>query len=431
MKRVFALAFLPVILSALETVNLIKDHSFEKDSEMWQFYAEGYGDQDSAVAKRHDPENAYSGLYSASCDTRTPAGQLWPAYEDSAVVIQGLGYLKVVSDLDSITLNYFVIPYLGNIFCSSSGFIGLYLNAGEVSSWVGGYALRHPDLITASATSMIILEVIDFPDDDLWHILSKPIKEDLEQKSIPLDAKVDSLFLLGWGGYGPPWRGQKVYWDDVRLMGYADYDVGVKYLLSPDSIGTSEALGESLRNSPLAYTPVAGIKNFGREDAPEFSVIAEIWDAETQVYYDSLPWSLTSDTEDTVTFADFTPTNALNHTLIVRTVMTAPPAIDESDEDDQLSKTLFGTGVSEPVTHPDAITLQVRSLTDPLHVFYSLPYTEPGTLTLYDASGRRVERINVRGSGKMEFGSALPSGVYIVRLETKQTTITKKAVVLR
>lgn len=50
MKRFAFLAFLPVVLFALEPVNLIKDHSFEEDSELWQVYAGGDGNQDSAVA---------------------------------------------------------------------------------------------------------------------------------------------------------------------------------------------------------------------------------------------------------------------------------------------------------------------------------------------------------------------------------------------
>jgi hypothetical protein len=204
------------------------------------------------------------------------------------------------------------------------------------------------------------------------------------------------------------------------LTGYADYDVGVKEILSGDSVWED-----------TSYTPIARIKNFGREDAPEFSVIAEIWEGETRVYYDSLPWSLEGDTEDTVTFAAFTPTSAANHTLVVRTVMFASEAIDESDEDDQLSKPLFGTGISEPVTHLDAISLEVQSFTSPLSVSYTLPYTEQGTLTLYDASGRRVERVNVQGSGRVELGAALSAGVYIVKLDAETQSITKKAVVLK
>jgi hypothetical protein len=202
------------------------------------------------------------------------------------------------------------------------------------------------------------------------------------------------------------------------LTGYADYDVGVKEILS----------GDSLREGH-PYTPEARIKNFGRENAPEFYVIAEVWEEETRIYYDSLPWSLAGDTEDIASFADFTPDHPAPYILTIRTVMEP----DESDADDQLSKPLIYTGITEPVTPlTHLITLQVRSMINPLRVTYSIPAGQSGTLlTLYDAAGRRIERVNARGSGKVEFNSALTSGVYFVRLETSNRTVTRKAVILR
>jgi len=176
----------------------------------------------------------------------------------------------------------------------------------------------------------------------------------------------------------------------------------------------------------MIYIPEARIKNFGRENAPEFYVIAEVWDGETQVYYDSLPWSLDSDTEDTASLADFTPQSSGSYTLTIRTVMEP----DECDEDDQLSKPLYYEGITEAPT-TDLMTLEVRSFTDPLCVSYSIPQGQQGTLSLYDAAGRRIGRVNVRGSGSVEFTSALPSGVYFVRLESADLTITRKTLVLR
>jgi hypothetical protein len=435
MKRIFAFAFLPVVFFALEPVNLIKDGGFEKDSELWLEHSKiyGFGDYDSTVYNRHDPDSAYIGKYCGSIDGRKrPAQNLPFNYGIKGRLYQIILFPKQLKDLDSLELFHMCLFRIEGSKYSAWGYgADLYFTRSSdgilIHFWYGWAA---PDL-TSDPDSPTFKGFRDtIATEGIWYSLKRDLKADLiGVKGLSEDIELDTFLLYecSWLVFGV-WRSQKAFFDGIRLTGYADYDVGVKYLLSPDSIGTSEALGESLCNSPLAdYTPVAGIKNFGREDAPEFSVIAEIWEGETCVYYDSLPWSLEGDTEDTVTFADFTPSNAANHTLTVRTVMEP----DESDEDDELSKTLYGTGIAEPVTHPDAITLQVRSITAPLQVSYALPYGESGTLTLYDAAGRRIERMTVKGSGSVEFDSALPSGVYIVRLETEQTTITRKAVVLR
>jgi len=218
-----------------------------------------------------------------------------------------------------------------------------------------------------------------------------------------------------WGGYLPPWRGQKIYWDDVRLMGYADYDVGVKEILSGDSLEVG-----------TPYAPIVRIKNFGRENADSFLVIAEIWDGASIIYSDTLPWTLEGDTEDTVTFADFDPPTTGPYTLTVRTFMEP----DECDEDDEMFKEIGHTAVSESPL-PEGISLKVRSIASPLQVFYSLPQNQEGTLTLYEATGRRIERMAVTRSGSVEFGDGLASGVYIVRLECGSSAYTGKVVLVR
>jgi hypothetical protein len=428
MRRVFALAFFPLVLFALETFNLIKDHSFEKNSELWKVYAGGDGDQDSAVASRHDSENTHSGSYSASSDTRPIPGDYWIGYDDTALVIQGFCCPKVVADLDSLIFYYSLIPLNNNFQLSYGGFIALYINAGDPDYRLAGYILKAKDLEAISFPPRIYLKTTDYTYDTSWHRLAENIREDLGEIGISSDARVDSTFLMGWGVSYPPWRGQKFFWDDVRLTGYADYDVGVKEILSSDSIGAS---GDSLyRSSPdPTYQPVARIKNFGREPADTFLAIAEIRNEYGLIYADTVPWSMEGDTEDTITFRHYMfefPMSA-TYTLTIRTV--ADP--DECDEDNELSKLLIYEAITEPVTHLDAITLQVRFLASPLRVSYLLPHGEHGTLTLYDAAGRRVERVNVQGSGKVNFSSALPSGVYSVKLEAGDLTLTRKAVVLR
>jgi len=414
MKRFVFLTSLPLVLFALETVNLIKDAGFEKDSDVWQTYTgRNDGRPDSAIANRHDAEKALKGGFSGSCDNRT--GDYSSIYYDSAIVIQGFCCRKTVSDLDSLTLNYAVFPLSLLPARAQACWIAFYLDAGKNPYWIAGYFLVREGVTPIVFPPNKMLDFFYFPDDTSWYPLTRNIRGDLEAGGIPTNATVDSFLLMGLGAYVPPRYGQKIYWDDVRLTGYADYDVGVKEIIS----------GDSLREGH-PYTPEARIKNFGRENA-EFSVIAEIWDGETQVYYDSLPWSLEGDTEDIASFAEFTPNRSSSYILTIRTVMEP----DESDEDDALSKFLIYTGITEPVTHPDAITLQVRSFTDPLCVSYSIPQGQQGTLTLYDAAGRRIERMAVQGSGKVDFPSTLPSGVYFVRLESADLTITRKAVLVR
>jgi len=414
MKRMFALAFLPLALFALETVNLIKDHSFEKDSEVWQSYTgRNDGRPDSAIANRHDAEKALKGGFSGSCDNRT--GDYSSIYYDSAIVIQGFCCRKTVSDLDSLMLNYSITPLLPGR--EQGGWMALYIDAGKNPYWVAGYVLVREGETPSLPPPMKTLYFFYFPDDTSWYLLARDIRADLAGGNISPTSTVDSFLVMGWGAYLPPRRGQKIYWDDIRLMGYADYDVGVKEILS----------GDSLREGH-PYTPQARIKNFGREPADSFLVIAEIWDTSGLAYYDAVPYSLPSDTEEIVSLAEFTPDHPAPYILTIRTVMEP----DESDEDDQLSKPLIYTGIEEsvtPVTH--LITLQVRSFTDPLCVSYSIPQGQQGTLTLYDAAGRKIERLTIRGSGEVSFSTTLPSGVYFVRLESADLTITKKAVILR
>lgn len=418
MRRLFAFAFLPVVLLALEPVNLIKDHSFEKDSEVWQTYAGGQSDLDSAVANRHDMEKAWSGSFSGSSDNRTPPGEIWANYYDSAKIIQSFSCPKTVSDIDSLTLHYSILPVKDDFNLTMVAYIGLYLDPEATTRWVPVYFIKAANLNNPTMpVPYLLVKVLNFPADTSWHFFAKGIRSDLERLGVPSNAGVDSLFIVGWGKYSPPWRGQKVYWDDIRLMGYADYDVGVKEILS----------GDSLREGH-PYTPEARIKNFGREPADSFLVIAEIWDTSGLAYADTLPWSLEGDTEDIASFADFTPDHNAPYILTIRTVMEP----DECDEDDEVSRTLFYSAIAEkPVVNDFNLEVKGFCSDGVLRVSYSLPYGESGTITLYDAAGRRIERMNVRGSGSVDFSPALPSGVYFVRLESADLTITRKAVLLR
>ncbi|MBN2379047.1 T9SS type A sorting domain-containing protein, partial [candidate division WOR-3 bacterium] len=104
----------------------------------------------------------------------------------------------------------------------------------------------------------------------------------------------------------------------------------------------------------------------------------------------------------------------------------------ESDADDEQTKELHFEAIAEPVTHPQLLTLEVKSsLTTPLQVSYSLPKGHTGALTLFDLSGRRVDAKQVRGYGSASFNTEVAAGVYIVRLEAGGTTLSRKVVVVR
>jgi len=422
MKRFAFLTFLPFVLFALEPVNLIKDGGFEKNSELWLERSEinKPGDFDSTVYNRHDPDSAYIGNYCGSIDGRTrPAENLPPFYCVEGYFYQIIPYPKPLKDLDSLELFHMALFRDGGVKSSAGNYgVGLYFTSSPDETFI---EVWYPYSVPGSTGPPDTPTYKSFRDtiatEGVWYGLQRDLQEDLVVvKSLSEDIELDTFLLYeaSYEYYGA-WRGQKAFFDGVRLTGYADYDVGVKEILS----------GDSLREGH-PYTPEARIKNFGRENAPEFYVIAEVWEEETRIYYDSLPWSLEGDTEDIASFAEFTPDHPAPYILTIRTVMEP----DESDEDDALSKFLIYVGIAEAPT-TDAVILQVRSFTDPLCVSYSIPQGQPGTLTLYHAAGRRIERMNVRGSGKVDFNSALPSGVYFVRLESADLTITRKAVLLR
>ncbi|MBN2379854.1 T9SS type A sorting domain-containing protein [candidate division WOR-3 bacterium] len=285
-----------------------------------------------------------------------------------------------------------------------------------------GYFLKAPDLPSTMQLPYVNLDVVNYEDDTLWHLLERDVYNDIneyEKYPIPMDATLDSIILWGVSKSSPLgyWRGQKIYFDDVRLMGYADYDVGVKEITSV--------------TETIPCTPSALIKNFGREPA-EFSVVAEILQGETILYADTLPWFLPSDTEDTVSFSTFTPPDTGAYLLRIYTVMDAPPAIDESDADDEKTMELHFEAITEPpVTHPELLTFEVKpSMSAPLQVSYSLPKGYTVALTLFDLSGRREDAKQVRGYGSATFSPEVAAGVYIVRLEASGTTLSRKVVVV-
>jgi hypothetical protein len=273
-------------------------------------------------------------------------------------------------------------------------------------------------MVLSSTHQFKILDQFDWHNDTLWHTFAKEIAEDIRSIYVPplsIDEPVDSFLLWGTGLHRlSGWRGQKIFFDDVRLLGYADYDVGVKEITS----STTASPG-------VPYTPEARIKNFGREAADDFSIIVTVEDSTGFMSIDTFPYTLPGDTEDTVTFDEVTFTLPGAYFLHVRTVHDP----DECDEDDEKTIEIAVSGVEEPVTHPtDEVNLDVTQVRAGFRVSYSIPRNQSGTLSLYNPAGRRIDETVVHGSGEWRF-EGISAGVYFVRLDARGSTLSRKVVV--
>ncbi len=92
-----------------------------------------------------------------------------------------------------------------------------------------------------------------------------------------------------------------------------------------------------------------------------------------------------------------------------------------------------GTGISEPSSETPAPSSEME-ITSPIAsevtLRYSLSQGKPGTIELFDASGRMVESVTVRGQGEVKV-ETLSSGVYFARLQASNSGITRKVVIVR
>ncbi len=425
-RLIFLSALIPVSLMALETVNLIKNHSFEKDDSSWRVYTGTFQEMedDSAKAICCDSTAAFTGNYSASIYTSSLPGDSTPPgiMADSGVVIQALSIPKALKDLDSFTCMMKIEPSISGFEFENHIFLSFLFDMRKPDWLWCLYNYRNPNYKPWGNKKHRKVYNLKLQTDTAWRSIRRSIKVDwVDENYLSPELILDSFALVGAGvNLNTGWHGQKVYFDDIRLMGYADYDVGVKEILSPDTIGTQ------VNSAAYSYTPVARIKNFGRKDANSFLVIAELRNnAGTIFYTDTVSKSLSSDTEDTVEFTAFA-TMPSKSTLVIRTVMNP----DESDADDELSKQIIKTGIEDDIETYE-LSLNVIPNIAGFQVSYSLPCGEHGVLSLYDASGRRIGQEDVNGTSSVNFNAGYSSGVYFVQLKSRLGKISKKAVVIR
>jgi len=425
MKRISSVFLIPLVLFALERVNLIKDASFEKDSEVWHTNITGGSFPNFAASvTRYDSEKSYSGNYSGSGDNRSRPN---PIRDENTFITQGFLQPKNITDVDSLFVYYSVLPLDNQPELTFAGGVYLHLNAQHEEYWIVGYFFKASDLPSGVQPPLVNLEALNFPEDTFWYLLSKDVYWDIseyELHDIPLDATLDSIILRSSSNefLTDNWRGQKIFFDDVRLMGYADYDVGVKEILGYDDLYPGEP-----------YTPEVRIKNFGRLPTDSFLVIAEIRDFvfDALIYCDTIVWSLPADTEDTLEFRTHEEGFFVREVEVgIRTIMEP----DESDANDDLSKIVIIESINEPPpTRPNSLDLKVNPICTHgvLKVSFETPKGQVANLTLFDASGRRVASKQVRGYGSVTFDTDLTKGVYFIKLNAVNSIQACKVIILQ
>jgi hypothetical protein len=108
-----------------------------------------------------------------------------------------------------------------------------------------------------------------------------------------------------------------------------------------------------------------------------------------------------------------------------------------------LTNDLVLTGVEDgtPEYHPVRVSAFPNPSAGETRIFYTLGRSEPVQVCIYDVAGRRIATL-VRGFqtsgdhdvtwiGRRADGSALPTGIYFVRLETSRQVVTRKVVFLK
>lgn len=384
-------------------VNSIRDPGAELGAGDWDTdireWPQGSGAGDSARVDAHDSTHAYEGKFSFLTDTdKNPMVgyaicEVW--------CYQCLSVPKAVCDLDTC---------YWKVYCNESSTASLLSyhirfrsQGGKNILWFSG---------NGSRPTNDTLYSIEFPrpNSEKWRAWGGNIyKLWTNSAGWSESDTIVEVQLLSRGGGSSLWWGQEVSWDNVGLRSVAYYDYAA------ESIDSDELADRT-------YTPIATFANEGIKDDIAGMVYAEILEGENMVYRDSQEVSIPHESSEQVEFKEWRVPHSGSYTLRVYPIL----ELDEYSEDDTLEQVLTGVGVEE--LHPDrSLILEIKGST----VHYSLPRDQQGVLTLYNATGRRIERMNVKGSGSVEFESALPSGVYLVQLEASSLSITRKAVLLR
>jgi len=378
-------------LIAYAQYNVIRDASFEQDSEVWRVFI--MPDTQAAKGSRHlfsedAPDSDYVGYVMGGTGGAGTSED--PFYSGGAQLIQEF-IPRVMKDFDiENNLSFYIIwiqtqtdgPYKWGVkLISKNDNILEFLNIGIRDTWT------------------------------LWKS-EKSIYELWKQHNLP---ESDSLYkiILFANGYtdptGPFLYGQSVKFDRVRLLSSRfDIDGAVLSLDSPKDVELNQT-----------YKPIATLKNLGALPIMDATVSCVIYDGYADVYGDTVKIdSLYPDETTQVLFKDWLVDKEPDIAYELKIFFSVEG--EQNEGDNRLQQVLsFKTGVEEK----DRVAKINPSIFSKQAVFY---LSEGERMRLYSIEGRLLrEFYDSNKDGKIIFGAELKPGVYFYRIGDKTGKVVK------
>lgn len=406
MRCFIILASLPVMLFALTKVNLIRNAGFEQES-YWLLELASHEEPNTAQGSPHDDSDCYSGDYSASGDTRTTPP--WQQFNTGVnfTIHQEFITPKTLEDVDSISWHQRVEFKDNSHYNGEACMIALRYEQGTM--WADSgicYGFMKP--IYTYLDGWVDVSVNFSPEDTAWRFYERSYAEDFGSRFGIDTAHFSEFVLTGYGWWLQDWSGQKIWFDDVRLMGWADYDIALTRITG------------DLAN------PAVMVHNNGREAQSPVVVIASIEDSASIIYLDTVELELTSDDSLEVSFDSWNPTPLTEYTLTIRTGSAAGMTTDECDENDIITEEYHSSIFEDETTcHP---VLEILSAVGPqVKLRFSGANLSKGEcISIFDASGRKVDELHSsQTSGVITWGEGRNPGVYFIVPSTGNTTASK------
>ena len=209
--------------------------------------------------------------------------------------------------------------------------------------------------------------------------------------------------------------------------GHAPY-LSVTYFIPNADVGATAILSPPvLVDSGTVVTPLAVVENFGTE-SQTFPVRFRVGD----VYQHDTTASLEPDQVDTVAFAPWTA-QPIGRYWVACSTMLAGDQVPVNDAESTLTYVRRVTGIGEGRSGRirNEFALVANPATPVGLVRYSLPLDADATLTVHDITGHAVWHQRVRGVTGTARLPVLPSGIYLVRLQSRSLTATERLVLQR